>query len=66
MDAIYTCEDVAARYGVKLITVWDWIRKKKLNALRIGKRYYVTEDDIKNFEQAAKHQIHGNGKAGDE
>lgn len=54
MDAIYTCEDVAARYGVKLITVWDWIRKKKLNALRIGKRYYITEDDIKNFEQAAK------------
>ena len=66
MESIYTCEDVAARYGVKLITVWDWIRKKKLNALRIGKRYYVTEDDIKNFEQAPKHQIHGNGKAGDE
>ena len=57
MEAIYTCEDVAARYGVKLITVWDWIRKKKLNALRIGKRYYVTEDDIRNFEQAAKFQI---------
>ena len=65
MEAIYTCEDVAARYGVKLITVWDWIRKKKLNALRIGKRYYVTEDDIRNFEQAAKFQILKSEKEGD-
>lgn len=53
MDNVFTCEDVASRYGVKLITVWDWIRKKKLNAMRIGKRYYIKEADIKSFEQEA-------------
>jgi transposase len=26
---MYTCADVAQRYGVKVITVWDWIRKQK-------------------------------------
>lgn len=54
MDALYTCEDIAKRYDVKLITVWDWIRKKKLPALRVGKRYYIREDDIRVFEESAE------------
>ena len=30
MGELYTCKDVAERYGVQIITVWEWIRKKKL------------------------------------
>lgn len=47
---MYTCEEIAERYGVKVITVWDWIRKKKLPALKIGKEYWIREEDIKAFE----------------
>lgn len=47
---MYTCEEIAERYGVKVITVWDWIRKKKLPALKIGKEYRIREEDIKAFE----------------
>lgn len=54
MSDIFTCEDIARRYGVKLITVWDWIRKKKLPAIRIGKRYYIRKEDIESFEKAAQ------------
>lgn len=54
MSDIFTCEDIAHRYGVKLITVWDWIRKKKLPAIRIGKRYYIRKEDIESFEKAAQ------------
>lgn len=54
MSDIFTCEDIAQRYGVKLITVWDWIRKKKLPAIRIGKRYYIRKEDIESFEKAAQ------------
>lgn len=54
MEQIYTCEEVARRYGVKLITVWDWIRKKKLPATKIGKRYYVKERDLEQFESGGK------------
>jgi len=47
---MYTCTDVAERYGVKTITVWDWIRKKKLSAMKIGKEYRIKESDIEKFE----------------
>lgn len=51
MSKLYTCEEVAERYGVKKNTVWDWIRKKKLPAMKIGKFYKVREEDIKKFEE---------------
>lgn len=35
MGELYTCKDVAERYGVQIITVWEWIRKKKLGAIRL-------------------------------
>lgn len=52
MSKMYTCEEIAERYGVKIITVWDWIRKKKLPALKLGKEYRVRDEDIKVFEEA--------------
>ncbi|MGL6201908.1 MAG: helix-turn-helix domain-containing protein [Lachnospiraceae bacterium] len=47
---MYTCAEIADRYDVKIITVWDWIRKKKLSAIRIGRDYRISEDDIEEFE----------------
>lgn len=49
LERLYTCEEVAQRYGVKLITVWDWIRKKKLPAIKTGKRYSIRPQDIEAF-----------------
>lgn len=54
MEKYLSCEEVAKRYGVKVITVWDWIRKKKLPALKIGKQYRVTEEFLQQFEKEAK------------
>lgn len=50
MAKLYTCAEVAERYGVQIITVWDWIRKKKLGAIRLGRDYRISEEDIKKFE----------------
>lgn len=50
MDRCYTCEEIAQRYNVKLITVWDWIRKKKLPAVKAGKSYAIRSEDIEAFE----------------
>lgn len=50
MSKMYTCEEVAERYSVKVITVWDWIRKKKLNAIKLGREYRVSEGDLIQFE----------------
>ena len=54
LSKMYTCEQVADRYGVKVITVWDWIRKKKLNAIKLGREYRVTEEDLIQFEEERK------------
>lgn len=54
MAELYTCEQVAKRYGVKIITVWDWIRKRKLGAIKLGRDYRISEDDLKVFESARK------------
>lgn len=50
MEKFYTCEQVAERYGVKISTVWSWIREKKLRANRIGKLYRITPEQLEDFE----------------
>lgn len=54
MSKMYNCGEIAERYGVKIITVWEWIRKKKLPAIRIGKEYRISEDDLKSFEESCR------------
>lgn len=51
LERLYTCEEVAERYKVKVITAQEWIRLKKLSAIRIGRGYRVRESDLLNFEQ---------------
>lgn len=51
MELLYNCEQVAERYGVKISTVWSWIRDRKLKAVKIGKSYRVRESDMVAFEE---------------
>lgn len=52
MDKLYTCEEVAERFSVKLTTVWGWVRKGTLNAIKVGRVCRVRESDLLKFEQA--------------
>ena len=54
MSKLYTCDEVAEKYRVKVITVWDWIRQKKLGAIKLGREYRVSEDDLKAFESSCR------------
>lgn len=54
LDRLYTCEEVAERYSVKVSTVWEWIRLKKLAAISIGRGYRIKESDLLEFEQLNK------------
>ena len=51
MSELFTCYQVAERYGVKTLTVWDWIRKKKLPAIKLGRDYRIRQEDIEAFER---------------
>ena len=51
MDKLYiSCEDVAARYGVPVSTVWSWCRKGIVEATKIGKRYYIKPEALEAME----------------
>lgn len=47
----YTAEQIAERYGVKLSTVWAWLRARKISAIKIGKQYRVSVDALAEFEK---------------
>ena len=53
LPKMYTCEEIAEMYGVKIFTVWDWIKRKKIKALKIGREYRIREEDLKAFEESA-------------
>lgn len=38
-----TCDEVAERLRVKRITVYDWIRKGKIEYVQMGKRKLIPE-----------------------
>lgn len=56
MGKLYTCDEVAARYGVRKDTVWGWIREKQMCAIRISssKGYRIAEEDLTAFENARR------------
>lgn len=51
-ERLYTCEELAEKYKVKIRTVWSWVRSGKLPAVKIGRLYRVYESDVVAFEQA--------------
>lgn len=55
MERLYTCEEIAQRYSVKVPTVWRWIRNKQLPAISLnGSGYRVLESDLKKFEESKR------------
>ena len=54
MEKYLNCDEVAEKYGVKRITVWQWIREKKLNAVRTGRNYAVRPEDLREFEESRR------------
>ena len=54
MSKTYSCEEIAERYGVKTLTVWAWIREKKLPAIKVSKSYRIRDEDIVQFEESRK------------
>lgn len=53
---LYSPRQVAERYGVKISTVWAWIREAKLPAVKLGRLYRVFENDLAAFELKKQNQ----------
>lgn len=58
MSKLYRCDEVADRYGVKVITVWDWIRKGRLGAIKMPKGYRISEEALAKYEAGKEDAPH--------
>lgn len=51
MEKFFSCEEISVRYSVKITTVWEWIRRGDLPAIKIGKQYRIRASDLEAFER---------------
>ena len=51
MEKFFSCEEISVRYSVKIATVWEWIRRGDLPAIKIGKQYRIRASDLEEFER---------------
>lgn len=50
MENAKQVEEVANIFSVHYRTVLLWIKQKRLKAIRIGKRYYISDDEIQRIK----------------
>jgi excisionase family DNA binding protein len=41
-----TVEEVASYFKVHFRTVYYWIKNGKINAVKVGRRHYITQEEI--------------------
>ena len=54
---VYTIEQVAEKLSVTRRTVYSYVKEGKLKAVKIGKYWRVTEDNLKAFLETGKHRV---------
>lgn len=50
MSKLYTVCEVAERYQIAPYTVRTWIRLGKLPAVKLGRDYRISEENLQKFE----------------
>lgn len=54
MEKFYSCEEIADHFQVKVETVWEWIKARRLAAIRVGRGYRIPESAVREYEQRNK------------
>ena len=55
-QTLYTIEETAELLEVSKRTITTYLRDKRIQAQRIGRRWYFTEESIKDFIQGKRPQ----------
>lgn len=50
----YSLEEVASLLKVTYLTVYRWVKAKKIVALKAGKQYRIRKEDLDDFLQGQK------------
>jgi excisionase family DNA binding protein len=57
MPALYTPEEAAAQLKVTRRAVYKWLITGRLNGLRVGQHWRISEDDLISFMQKGNHPV---------
>lgn len=49
MDKMYTVMEVAEIFHVNRRSVYNWLKDNKLHAVKIGKAWLISEEELKRF-----------------
>jgi excisionase family DNA binding protein len=50
----YTCEELASRLRVNIMTIYRYIKAGRLTAHKIGKDYRITREEFNRFLESTK------------
>ena len=50
----YSPKDIATMLSIPIETVWNYIRSRKIPAIKVGKHYRVSAADFEAFLEASK------------
>ena len=53
-EQYYSIDEVAKMLKVAYLTVYRWVRAKKLMAVKAGKQYRIKKDDLDTFLRSYK------------
>ena len=53
-EEFYKAEDLAEKLRVNIMTIYRYIKAKKLKAYKIGKEYRIAKDEFNNFLEKVK------------
>ena len=53
-DKYYSIQEIADLLKVDYMTIYRWIRARKLEAYQVQKQYRIKESDFKKFMEASK------------
>jgi excisionase family DNA binding protein len=62
-ERYFTVEEIAERLKVSNMTVYRWIKARKLGAYKIGGEFRITEGDIDRFLEARRVRAEGEDDA---
>lgn len=54
MEKYYTPQEIADNLKLNINTIYQYIRENKLKAVKIGNRYRISENDLKEFLDRSK------------
>jgi len=57
LPTLYTPEEVAKKLRVSRRTVYEWLNSGRMNGLKAGQYWRVTEEDMTQFLKRHKHKI---------